>query len=33
MTTFHIFAFKIEAGWAVRVVNPILKTRNINDKS
>ena len=29
MTTFHNFAFRIETGWAPRVVKPILKIRNV----
>ena len=33
MTTFHNFALKTEAGWATRLVKPILKTRNVNDKT
>ena len=27
---FHNFALKIEMGWATRMVEPILKTRNVN---
>ena len=27
----HDFSLKIETGWSARVVEPILKTRNIND--
>ena len=30
-TIFHNFALEIETGSATRMVNPILKTRNVND--
>ena len=29
--TFHYFTLKIKTGSATRMVNPILKTRNVND--
>ena len=30
-TTFHNFALRVETGWATRMVETILKTRNVND--
>ena len=32
MATFHNFALKIEVGWVAKVVKPILRTRNVNNK-
>ena len=32
MTTLHIFAFRIQIGWATRVVRPNLKIRSVTDR-